>query len=123
MLADLHLRNLLKHILLYWHFLENLNFELNNTLECITTMFSGYAWLFSETNGSGTFKILKLELKTSKNESRKFTIFFQTNQYGKQNCNLSMYSTFFMRYELFFKEVSLYSTVHKIRNIIHLLHL
>ena len=34
------------------------------------------------------FKILKFELKTSKNESRKFTI-FQTNQYEKQNSNLS----------------------------------
>ena len=29
-------------------------------------------------------KILKFELKTSKNESRKFTI-FQTNQYEKYN--------------------------------------
>ena len=35
-------------------------------------------------NGLRTFKILKFELKTSKHESRKFTI-FQTNQYGKQN--------------------------------------
>ena len=48
-----------------------------------------------------TFKIWKFELKTSKNESRKFTI-FQTNQYGKQSSNLSLYYIF-MRYysELF----------------------
>ena len=38
--------------------------------------------------GLRVFKILKFELKTLKNESRKFTI-FQTNQYGKQNSNLS----------------------------------
>ena len=45
-----------------------------------------------------TFKIWKFEFETSKkNESRKFTI-FETNQYGKQNSNLSMYSIF-MRYE------------------------
>ena len=40
-----------------------------------------------------TFEIWKFELKTSENESRKFTI-FQTNQYGKQNSNLSLYSIF-----------------------------
>ena len=44
-----------------------------------------------------TFKIWKFELKTSKNESRKFTI-FQTNQYGKQNSYLSLFSIF-MRYD------------------------
>ena len=44
-----------------------------------------------------TFKIWKFELKTSKNESHKFTI-FQTNQYGKQNSNLSLISIF-MRYD------------------------
>ena len=43
--------------------------------------------IFSE-NGLRVFKIFKFELKTSKNENRKFTI-FQTNQYGKQNSNLS----------------------------------
>ena len=51
-------------------------------------MFSGNAGLFSEKTGDEFFKLLKFELKTSKNESRKFTI-FQTNQYGKQNSNLS----------------------------------
>ena len=40
-----------------------------------------------------TFKIWKFELKTSKNESRKFTI-YQINQYGKQISNLSLYSIF-----------------------------
>ena len=39
-------------------------------------------------NWRRVFKLLKFELKTSKNESRKFTI-FQTNQCGKQNSNLS----------------------------------
>ena len=39
-------------------------------------------------NGRRVFKIFKFELKTSKNESRKFTI-VQKNQYGKQNSNLS----------------------------------
>ena len=34
------------------------------------------------------FKVSKFELKTSKNESRKLTI-FQTNRYGKQNSNFS----------------------------------
>ena len=29
----LHLRNLLTHTLLFWHFLENENFELRNILE------------------------------------------------------------------------------------------
>ena len=45
-----------------------------------------------------TFKIWKFELKTLKNESRKF----QTKQYEKQNSNLSLYSIL-MRYgsELF----------------------
>ena len=33
-------------------------------------------------------KLLMFELKTSKNENRKLTI-FQTNQYEKQNTNLS----------------------------------
>ena len=47
--------------------------------------------------GLGTFKIWKLELKTSKNKSRKFTT-FQANQYTKQNSNLSLYSIF-MRYD------------------------
>ena len=49
-----------------------------------------------------TFKILKFELKTSKTESRKFTI-FQTNQYGKQYSK-SMYSIYLfelMRREFF----------------------
>ena len=51
----LHLRNLLTHTLLFWHFLENLNFELKNILEYIRTMFSGNTWLF--------LKIIDLELK------------------------------------------------------------
>ena len=39
-------------------------------------------------NRRRVFKLLKFELKTSKNESHKFTI-FQTNQYEKHNSNLS----------------------------------
>ena len=55
-----------------------------------------------------TFKIWKFELKTSKNESRKFTI-FQTNQNGKLNNNLSLYSIF-MRYDSeLFSNVSQYA--------------
>ena len=53
-------------------------------------------------NELSAFKILKFELKTSKNESRKFTI-FQTNQYGKKNSK-SMYSIYkleLMRHEFF----------------------
>ena len=46
----IHLRNLLTHTLLFWHFLENQNFELKNTLELIRTMFSGNTWLFAEKN-------------------------------------------------------------------------
>ena len=45
-------------------------------------------------NGLRTFKIWKFELKVSKNESRKFTIFYKKNQYEKQNSNLSLYSIF-----------------------------
>ena len=45
----LHLRNLLTHTLLFWHFLENLNFEFKNILEYLRTIFSGNTWLFSET--------------------------------------------------------------------------
>ena len=47
--SKLHLRNLLTHTLLFWHFLENLNFELKSTLEYIRTMCSSNACLFSET--------------------------------------------------------------------------
>ena len=45
-----HLRNLLTHTLLFWHFLENLSFEFKNILEYIRTMFSSNACLFSETS-------------------------------------------------------------------------
>ena len=38
---DVHLRNLLTHTLLFWHFLENLNFELKIILEYIRTIFHG----------------------------------------------------------------------------------
>ena len=48
-------------------------------------MFSG------RENWLRTFNLLKFELKTSKNESRKLTI-FQSNQYGKQNSDFSMHS-------------------------------
>ena len=48
----LHLRNLLTHTLLLWHFLENLNFELKDTLEYIRTLLTSSAWLFSETTDS-----------------------------------------------------------------------
>ena len=37
----IHLRNLLTHTLLFWHFLTNLNFEFKNILEYIRTMLSG----------------------------------------------------------------------------------
>ena len=53
-------------------------------------------------------KILKLELKTSKNESHKI----QINHYGKQNSNSSMYSSF---YEMNFIKVTVRSIIHKIR--------
>ena len=49
---SIHLRNLLTHTLLFWHFLENLNFELKDTLEYTRTMFPSSAWLFSETTDS-----------------------------------------------------------------------
>ena len=61
--------------------IENLNCELKTTLEYIRTMFSGNAWLFSETTDS---EHLTFELEIAKDESRKFTI-FQTNQYGFDN--------------------------------------
>ena len=53
-LADthIHLRNLLTHTLLFWHFLENLNFESKNILEYIRPMFSGKTRLYPETNDS-----------------------------------------------------------------------
>ena len=38
--------------------------------------------------GQMTFKILKFELKTSKNESRKFTIFKQTNTENRKASQL-----------------------------------
>ena len=52
----LHLRNLLTHSLLFWHFLENFNFELKNTLGYIRTMFFGKACLFSEKTDSEHLK-------------------------------------------------------------------
>ena len=52
----LHLRNLLTHTLLFWHFLKNLNFEFRNTLEYIRTMFSGNARSFSERSDSELLK-------------------------------------------------------------------
>ena len=88
----LHLRKLLTPTLLFWHFLKNLNFEFKNILKYIRTMFSGNTRLFSKTSNSELLKYGKFELKTSKNESRKF------NQCGKQNNNLSLYSIF-MRYD------------------------
>ena len=44
--------DLLTHTLLFWHFLENLNFELKSTSEYIRTMFFGNACLFAETTDS-----------------------------------------------------------------------
>ena len=44
---SIHLRNLLTHTFLFWHFLKNWNFELKNILEYIRAMFSGNVWLFS----------------------------------------------------------------------------
>ena len=41
MVSQIHLRNLLTHTLLFWHFLKNLNFEFKNILEYIRTMLSG----------------------------------------------------------------------------------
>ena len=55
---SLHLRNLLTHTLLFWQFLENLNFEFRNILEYIRTMFSGDTWLFSKTTDA---ELLKFE--------------------------------------------------------------
>ena len=51
-----HLRNLLTHALLFWHFLKNLSFEFKNILEYIRTIFSDNAWLFSETVDSEYLK-------------------------------------------------------------------
>ena len=48
LIYSVHLRNLLTHTLLFWHFIENLNFEFLNNLEYIRTMFSGNTLLFSE---------------------------------------------------------------------------
>ena len=65
--------------------------------------------IFSE-NWPRVFKILKFELKTLKNESRKFTI-FQTNQYGKQKLKLSnVFHTVAWIYEtwIIFKSKSVY---------------
>ena len=43
----IHLRNLPTHTLLFWHVLENLNFEFKIIMEYIRTMFSGDTRLFS----------------------------------------------------------------------------
>ena len=51
------------------------------------------------------FKILKFELKTSKNESRKFTI-FQTNQYGNRKTICQCFPVLLMRYEIFQRKAS-----------------
>ena len=48
--VHVHLRNLLTHTLLFWHFHENLNFEFKTILEYIRTMFSGDACLRLETS-------------------------------------------------------------------------
>ena len=79
-MLPIHLRNVLTHTLLFWHFLENLSFECKNILENIRTMFSGNTCLFVETSD---LELLK---------------------YGSLNSNLSLYSIF-MRYdsELFSK--------------------
>ena len=82
----LHLRNLLTHTLLFGVFLKtrifNQNIFWNKVEQCFTVMYGYFQRKLTK-----TFEILKLELKTSKNESPKFTI-LQTNQYGKQNSNL-----------------------------------
>ena len=64
--TDIHLRNLLTHTLLFWHFLENLNFEFKNILEYIRTLFSGNTWLFSETSDSELLKYGSLSWKLQK---------------------------------------------------------
>ena len=60
---SLHLRNLLTHTLLLWHFLENLNFEFKNILEYIRTMFSGDACIFLETSDLELLKYGSLTLE------------------------------------------------------------
>ena len=51
----LHLRNLLTHTLLFWHFLE-IEFRIKIILEYNRTIFSGNAWLFSDTTDSEYLK-------------------------------------------------------------------
>ena len=50
--GDIHQQSLLTNALLFWHFLENLNFKFKNILEYIRTMFLDNTWLFSETTDS-----------------------------------------------------------------------
>ena len=54
--VSIHLRNLLTHTLLFWHFLKSLNYEFRNTLEYIRTMFSDNARSFSERSDSEFLK-------------------------------------------------------------------
>ena len=48
------------HTHLFRHFLENLNFEFENILEYIRTMFSGNTLLFSETTDAELLKYGRL---------------------------------------------------------------
>ena len=100
-ITRLHQRNFLRHILLFRHFLEILNFELKIPWDASEQCFP-VTHAYFHRKLTQNIETLTFELKTLKNESLKFSI-FQTNQYGKQNSNFSMYSSLLMRYALFLK--------------------
>ena len=100
--SNIHLRNLLTHTLLFWHFLEHLNFKLKITLKYIRTMLS------SDACSSEHLRYWCLSRKLQKTKVAKFAL-FSSKLYGTQNWNLSMYSV---------SEVSLYFIFHKIWKLI-----
>ena len=88
-------------LILIYPFNQSTPKESSNAYSFVKTRISNYKILWNkfeqcfpvmygyfQRNLTKIFKILKFEFKTSKNESRKFTI-FQTYQYEKQNSNLS----------------------------------
>ena len=75
----LHLRKFLTHTLLFWHFLENLNFEFKTILEFIRTMFSGDACLCLETSDLELLKYGSLSWKLQKTKVTNFPYFKQIN--------------------------------------------
>ena len=77
--VSIHLRNLLTHTLLFWHFLENLYFEFKNTFGYIRTMFSGNTCLFSEKTDPEHLKYWSLSWKLQKTTVTNFQFFKQIN--------------------------------------------